>query len=684
MSQSDDHSQFLSAIEHIQRHVHALLDAQPGQTDELRRWHEGSYRKTLSMAVDGKLSPATLVMRLRHTPDDIDRLERLAAVCAAMHTAADLADDCEDDDLNPEIWAVTDKPHAINVASGLLFTVYQAIDSLPITMEQRARIARIVTSAGLAMHVGQAQDLAATDRVLPADYAQICTLKTGAEIGAFFAIAAVILDRAHEPYEQFGRSLGALIQAVSDIVDVWLLPASPDLVAGKHGLPMALGLAVDPDGIRLAAAGDRNRPERQRQLRRLLCQPGVIHLWQQLLAGWIRDTREALAACGDEPDLQTLADEIIAQAQELTVALEDAAPQLRRAARRGTAPLVLPIVDQALDFLTDPQTPDDTADIQRWGLFGKARVIGDVFGLAVVAETLAEAGKSTAPILRHLLDRRDPDGWRYFPGERDIPCDADDLGAILSALHRGGTTGEALWAQVRDAVTAAYDYCAPIGHLTVWLYTPGTSMPPGSWGGDDCAGSIASGIVGLTLLDRPEWQPILEASVARLLDQQAADGLWYGYYYPEPHLCTSLVVRALVAQRDRVAPALADRITGACERVAQRLQATQQLNGGWGSPQATATALLAWMAIETVPAGYRFAVTYLEESIKQDGGWDAEPSFVTLGPNLVLADYCSRKVTSALCAKALLRAQRIASGKALNVETWAPSRFSGTKVPTLR
>jgi hypothetical protein len=71
------------------------------------------------------------------------------------------------------------------------------------------------------------------------------------------------------------------------------------------------------------------------------------------------------------------------------------------------------------------------------------------------------------------------------------------------------------------------------------------------------------------------------------------------------------------------------------------------------------------MDLEAVPSGWRYAATYLEETIRQDGGWAAESSFLTIGPDLAPADYLSRKVTTALCAMALFRAGNIArqSGK---------------------
>jgi geranylgeranyl pyrophosphate synthase len=657
MTPTTDRSPGTITTQAIRQHVQTLLDAQPGLTEALRRWHEASYHKTLAKAVDGKLSPATLVMRLRHTPAEADRLERLAAVCAAVHTAADLADDCEDSDLNREIWTETDLPHAINVASGLLFTVYQAIDALPINHDQRVQISRIVTDAGLAMHIGQSLDLASTDRVQPADYPQIGALKAGAEFGAFLAIAAIILDRDPDPYQRLGGAIGSLMQAVSDIVDVWLLPSSPDLIAGKQGLPMALGLAVDPIAVRQAAAGDRTRPERQRLLRQVLCQPEVIARWRRLLDGWAADARSALGECGDEPDLQALADDVIGQAEELFDALVEAAPQMRQPSKRQTAPLRLPAQMLSEQFLVDARSPQDAIEYQRSGLFGRAEVVANVFGPAFVADVLAEAGQNQTAICEQLIRLADADGWRYYPQQHEIPPDADDLGQLLLLLHRCAGAGHPLPEPVERAVAAVLPYCQAKGRLPVWLHTTATLSPPDSWAGDDCPGAVATGVAGLSLLQRPEWQPILTATVAWLLDVRGADGLWRGFHYFEPHVCTMFVVRGLLAQRAHVPTALRARIDDVFASLARQLADSQRLDGSWGSPQATACALTTWLMVDAAPAGLAYAVTFLAEAQDFDGGWLAEPLYVTFGQDDRIAQFRSRQLTTALCLRALHRAE---------------------------
>jgi geranylgeranyl pyrophosphate synthase len=641
----------------IRQHLQTLLADQPGLTDALLRWHEASYDKTLAMALDGKLSPATLVFRLRHTPTEGECLERLATVCAAMHTAADLADDCEDDDLNPAIWTETDKPQAINVASGLLFTVYQAIDSLPINHDQRRQVSRIVTDAGLSMHIGQALDLASTDRVQPADYPQIGALKAGAEVGAFLAIAAVILDRKPDPYHRLGLALGALIQAVSDIVDVWLLPESPDLIAGKQGLPMALGLAVDPIGVRHAAAGDRTRPERQRLLRQVLCQPQVIARWRRLLDGWAADARSALGECGDEPDLRALAEDVIGQAEELFEALVEAAPQMRQPSKRQTAPLRLPALMLAEQFLADARSPQDAIEYQRSGLFSRSEVVADVFGPALVADVLHEAGHDQSGVCEQLSRLADGDGWRYYPNQFEIPPDADDLGQLLLLFQRATDARKPLPESVERAVAAILPYCQLQGRLPVWLYTTATVSQPESWAGDDCPGAIATGVAGLSLLRRPEWQPVLKATVEWLLDARGADGLWRGFHYFEPQVCTMFVIRGLLAQRPCVPPALRERIDAVFAAVGRQLADSQRLDGSWGSPQATACALTTWLMVDPAPAGLPYAVIFLAEAQEFDGGWLAEPLYVTFAQDDRVAQFRSRQMTSALCLRALHRAE---------------------------
>src|SRR5690606_27811871 len=155
--------------------------------------------------------------------------------------------------------------------------------------------------------------------------------------------------------------------------------------------------------------------------------------------------------------------------------------------------------------------------------------------------------------------------------------------------------------------------------LPVWLYGPLVVVGEGSWPGDRCPGAVGNGISGLSLLDDPDWQPILAVATAELLDAVGTDGLWRGYSYPEPYLCTALVVRGLTAQRDRVDQALRQRIDQALDGVRTHLESSQRLDGGWGSPQASAAALTTWLALDPHPVGKAAAVTFLEDSQLPDG-----------------------------------------------------------------
>lgn len=635
--------------------VAGLLARQTGTHRQLSDWHTALMRKTL-LGRDGKLSPATMVFHLRHDAADRPLLEAVAAVCACLHTAADLADDCEDGDLTPEIWGHDDLPFAINVSTGLLFLVYQAIAELPIEESVRRQVERCVTQSGWTMHVGQHGDLAATNRPAITNHRLNSLQKSGAEIGCFFEIAAVALGRPASAYRQLGEAFGALAQVTSDVIDVWLSDDGTDLVVAKQGLPIATALAADPRKTRLALAGDRTRSERQEQLRRTLCHPQVLQAWKQEAQDLAVMIRQALAALPEEPELTALGEGLIAQADELVSALLAAAPQIRRSGKRGTQPLRVPAIDQAKAFLLEDASLRESWDVQRWGLFGRSEVVADVFGPSVIGEVLGEAGCDVSAIWERLSQRADADGWRYFPGCREIPCDIDVLGYLLLLGQRTGMPSADLRHRTAAALQEVRRTCDADGHLSVYLYSAYDEVTA-VWPGNDCAGSIASGLAGLASLDLPDWQPLLNATAERLLEAGAADGSWRSFYYPDPYVCTFLVVRALVAQRPAMPAVLAAAVTDRLQVVARRLRDTQRLDGGWGTPQQTAMAIATWLLVESDVPEAAYARTYLEETQAADGGWASEPYYVAVGAGESLAMYRSRLVTTAICLRALLRLQ---------------------------
>lgn len=651
------HSLLTTPEDRVYSRCLALLDQVMPLPSQLRAWHRAAFSKTLLDRREGSLSPATLALKLRHDEGEASLLEAVATACACFHTAADLADDCEDDDLPADTWSAHDRPHAINVSSGLLFLVYQAVANLPINDARRRAIHEVFTNAGWLMHVGQYEDLASTNHPTAADHGRISRLKTGAELGAFFAAAAIALGRPPEPYRHFGEAFGGLIQAISDVIDVWVKPESPDLLAGKQGLPIAVALAAGGEQVRLALAGNRSGADQQRRLRQVLCQPEVIVAWQEMATTLTADMMAALDEMpSPEPELATLAAATAAQAGDLATALAEAAPELRRASEHASPSASLPATDRAIRFLNEHGPLfRESWDNHRWGLFDQQEVIGDLFGPAIIADVLTSVGQPCPEVVDHVIARCDTDGWRYFPGQKMTACDADDLGQMMTLLIAHG--GQAGRAAIDRALAAALPYCQAIGRLPVWIYTDETAVAPGSWPGDDCAGSIASGLYGLAQLNLPAWQPILTATVNNLLAAVGADGLWRSFMYPAPYVCTQLVVRGLLAQRPYCTVDLQARIDTALAEVRTHLSQTQRLDGGWGSPQESAAALSCWLLLGADPVGVQAAVAYLEGFQLTDGSWPMEPFFVTTCPTTPPPMFSSRLLTTALCLRALVQAR---------------------------
>ena len=88
-------------------------------------------RKSTGSISSGSYSPAILSLRVAgELGIDAQTAVTLGQISVLLHTAADLADDIEDGDLNHSLWTRYGHAQADNVANGLLFLCHRTIDRL--------------------------------------------------------------------------------------------------------------------------------------------------------------------------------------------------------------------------------------------------------------------------------------------------------------------------------------------------------------------------------------------------------------------------------------------------------------------------------------------------------------------------------------------------------------------------
>ncbi len=241
---------------------------------------------------------------------------------------------------------------------------------------------------------------------------------------------------------------------------------------------------------------------------------------------------------------------------------------------------------------------------------------GDVFARALVLDALCDARAfgfelATGTIEREReylisMRRSERDGWAYFPSLLELPADADDLAAVVRALHRSGAAVE----EFSPAIARWTEGVAPDGAFETWIpsETPAVAALQAEWvrrawgSGYDvdvaarCAAALAP-FVAPGLIER------LRDRIARA---QAADGSWSSSWYCGRIYPTLLAVQALAGDAAR---------RKALEKAVGFLLEAQAPDGSWAlgsEASALASAHGAWaLAIaggSTVPVPLRAGI----------------------------------------------------------------------------
>lgn len=253
-------------------------------------------------------------------------------------------------------------------------------------------------------------------------------------------------------------------------------------------------------------------------------------------------------------------------------------------------------------------------------------------------------------------------GWSYFQDVPELPPDADDLGQVLQALARAG--GRDLAATCDEPVRMALDARDPSGGIPTWILDP---LAPGEldrriqryldvMGGVGVHPEVVANLLaGLLLADPDRYATCLADGLAYLDAVQEPGGWWESKWYAGPFYGT---FKAAV-----IVGALAPSGTTAY-RARDFIRDSQQRDGGWGDPLATAHALLAAAALGDTGADLELGLARLAAEQEQDGGWPAV-AWIQFPTTDGLQTHASRTMTTAFALKACLAAGAVVQGVAV-------------------
>jgi geranylgeranyl diphosphate synthase, type I len=189
-----------------------------------------------------------------------------AVAVELVHTFSLLHDDIMDGDRErhhrPAAWTVFGSARAILAGDAVLALAFRVLLDAP-SAARGAALESLADATGRLID-GQARDLDLEGRadVTPEQCMRMSAGKTGALLECASSIGAVLAGAGEEvtaPLRSFGAHLGLAFQAVDDLLGIWGDPAVTgkpvfaDLARRKSSLPVAIALASDGDGGRLAA-----------------------------------------------------------------------------------------------------------------------------------------------------------------------------------------------------------------------------------------------------------------------------------------------------------------------------------------------------------------------------------------------------------------------------------------------
>lgn len=634
----------------------ALIDRHVAPSSRERLFRYATRHVPLDASEEGSpFIPPMYTLRIAdHLGLDATVAVDLAAASCLYFAAADVFDDCADGDVR--------RATGLDVNDGcrLLFLHQMALVDGAVPASRVPALLELFSACGLEMAEGQERDLLGTDAVEAFEPVEMVRLKTGGELSAVIAAPAVLAGVDPAPWRAYGAAFGAMLQLLTDYFDLFLDPTSDDWEAAKPSLPIRLGLAHRRHGAAAALmlAGDRAANDRKSRGLWHLVQAGVGKSFAKTRDTLRKAMRAAEKRLGRPPVLTAMREELEEWVGGVVDALE--------VYRNDPAPPVQSLSDEVAlcrraafaFFETDPLL-DESSEVQRHELFERPLVVGDVFGQALICESLRGEAFALEPVLAQLVERVDADGWRYYPGHFELPADGDCIGVVMQAV--AGTSyaeAPALGLGARAVLANLDDAGLPFTWLADdWLPADGAHTPRHTresidafWAGGVCPAAAANAMLGLWRHDRRAHRAVVVRGLRSAAALCAGDEAPPSEFY-HPVAVDYMVAHALLEVGEHVRLGAVAR--AALDAIAARLGRLRTLRGRFGDALTTALAGWTLARLGRLDQAARLAVVRgLVDAQEADGGYPADPFYRTI-PHPVSTWYGSRMLTTAYVIQAL-------------------------------
>jgi hypothetical protein len=485
---------------------------------------------------------------------------------------------------------------------------------------------------------------------------------TPTKLALLFGLCALAAGLDAKPWVTFAAEateLVAMFESLLELANDTPLASRPPRVAA-----LLRACRADPsvlDSLLDACAGVHEHPDRSIALRRAATEPAVFQLVASHRERLVACARAALPSVGAEPGEAFLA-ALLEGFSELSSAL-----WLRGIMARAvptptpTGASARASVIAAVDYLAQTRPWASAWDVHRFHPLGAdCLLVGRWFIEGMILLALAEVGHDDMSAeITALLHSVPPGEARYFPEWPGLPPDADSLGLLLQlASWLPSLPRERLdsWLAVLEA-SLGDDEIVP----TWFVQGPcGRTTPlAGPFLGDECTAVSLAFLLGALRHDGERFASLFGPNLRSILER----GCEAGSLHYTREFATHLLLRLISALRHHAIPSLAalptelelDRL--AMDRCTE-LMASQRIDGGWGSPQATALALEALTHWDPTTPCIARAISYLIHMQGPDGAWPAEPLYITPGKFGGMVPFSAKPLTTALCMRALHLADR--------------------------
>lgn len=622
-----------------------------------------ALNKTLNKIKEGKMSPAIFPILLEQ---DLKLGEEnlaieLAIICAYFHTAADLADDIEDNSKNNPVINNYGVSQATNVSTYLLFIYQQLILTLNIPEKNKIKLLSHFTKAGSQMSSGQFYDIALTnkfntynnDKKIDEQYIiQISKNKSGVEIACFISCLLVALDKPEYSYYELGSLYGTLIQIFSDYMDIWGQVFSDDLIELKTSLPIfsAFNDSYFKELSHILLSGKNNSNERQFILRRYLSQTKALENFKHLSEFTEKNINTLLKSLPRLNNFSNLTNELIKSCDILSKSILE----IRNISKNDKFKTDLDFnntINNAINYINPSSNFEDTWEIQRSGFLDEPLLIANIFAPSIINETILELGGNIDNNLEYLMSLKGDKGWYYYSNSDKLPTDSDVLGQLLNIVSRSNNINkyQSLFVEPLEILLNNLDNS---GRCPTWLGDESKHFKEDidkNLYGNSCIGVMANLYYGLALYNKDKYKNIIEKGVNYIVNNifiQTHDkysGEYYNNFYK--FYLISRLVNHLGLEYDNL------------NEFKKNIINSQLLNGSWNnSPQDTSFALLALNTYKNIPQIIlKSGAKYLIDSQNYDGSWNEEELYVCPNKYAQLTYYKNAKVTTSFCVRALNR-----------------------------